>query len=88
MYIQRKHTREYLLTLGNVFHSGVVDAASLYSCHLLGTTWWMGDVALRGILLRRGSLLSEVARATTVEAGVAGGGPNSRWCREVHHRRS
>jgi hypothetical protein len=34
----------------------------------------MGDVALSGILLRRGALLSEVPRATPVEAGVARGG--------------
>jgi hypothetical protein len=34
----------------------------------------MGDVALRGILLRCGALSSEVARAITIEAGVAGGG--------------
>jgi hypothetical protein len=38
----------------------------------------MGDVALSGILLRRGALLSEVARATTVEADVAGGGSSGR----------
>jgi hypothetical protein len=34
----------------------------------------MSDVALSGILLWRGAILSEVAWATTVEAGVAGGG--------------
>jgi hypothetical protein len=40
----------------------------------------MDDVALRGSLLRRGALSSKVARATTVEAGVAGGGSSGRWC--------
>jgi hypothetical protein len=71
---QRKHTHEYLLALGNVFHSGVVDAAGLCNSHLRRTTWWMSDVALSGILLRCGALSSEVARVTTIEAGVARGG--------------
>jgi hypothetical protein len=74
MPIQRKCTREYLLALGNVFHSDVVDATGLCNGHLRRTTWWMSDVALSGILLRSGALSSEVARATTIEAGVAGGG--------------
>jgi hypothetical protein len=74
MPVQRKCTREYLLALENVFHSGVVDAAGLCNGHLRRTTWWMSDVALSGILLRSGALSSEVTRATTVEAGVAGGG--------------
>jgi hypothetical protein len=86
MPIQRKYTREYLLTLGNVFHSGVVDAASLCNNHLLWTTWRVSDVALSGILLQRRALSSEVARATTVEAGVAGGGPSGGWCRQAHHK--
>jgi hypothetical protein len=47
----------------------------------------MSDVALRGIILWRGALSSEVARVTTVEAGVAEEGPSGRWCRQVHHRR-
>jgi hypothetical protein len=34
----------------------------------------MDHLALSGILLRRGALPSKVARATTVEADVAGGG--------------
>jgi hypothetical protein len=72
--IQRKRTREDLLALRNILHSGVVDAAILYNGHLLRTVWWMSDMALSGILLRRGALPSEVARATTVEAGVVGGG--------------
>jgi hypothetical protein len=84
MPVQRKCTREYLLTLGNIFHSGVVDVAG---GHLWWTTWWMSDVALSGILLRRGALSSKVARATTVEAGVAGGGPSGRWYRQAHHKR-
>ena len=73
MPVQRKCTREYLLALGNVFHSDVVDATGLGNGHILRTTWWMGDVALRGILLQRGALSSEVARATTVEAWVPAG---------------
>jgi hypothetical protein len=47
----------------------------------------MGDVALRGSLLRRGACSGEVARATTVEAGVAGGGSSGRCFRQAHHRR-
>jgi hypothetical protein len=38
----------------------------------------MGDGALHGSFLRCGALSSEVARATTVEAGVAGGGSSGR----------
>jgi hypothetical protein len=34
----------------------------------------MSDMALSGILLWRGALSSEVARATTIEAGVARSG--------------
>jgi hypothetical protein len=60
MPVQRKHTREDLLALRNVFHGGVVDAAGLRNSHLLRTTWWRGDVALRGSLLRCGALSSEV----------------------------
>jgi hypothetical protein len=41
----------------------------------------MGYMALRGIVLWRGALPSEVAQATTVEASVTGGGPNGQWCR-------
>jgi hypothetical protein len=87
MPVQRKRTREDLLALGNILHSSVVDMAGLHHDHLLQTTWWMSDVALRGILLWRGALLREVARATTVEAGVARGGPSGRGCMQVHHRR-
>jgi hypothetical protein len=43
-------------------------------------------MALGGILLWRGALSSEVARATTVEAGVAGGGSSGRWCRQAHYK--
>jgi hypothetical protein len=39
----------------------------------------MSDVALSGILLWRGALWSKVARATTVKAGVAGGGSSDQW---------
>jgi hypothetical protein len=39
----------------------------------------MGDVAMSDILLRHGSLPSEVARVTTVEASVAGGDSSGRW---------
>jgi hypothetical protein len=41
----------------------------------------MSDVTLSGILLWRGALSSKVARAITVEAGVAGGGHSGRWYR-------
>jgi hypothetical protein len=85
MPVQRKCTREDLLALWNVFHGGVVDVAGLRDSHLQRTTWWRGDLALCGSLLRRGALSSEVAGATTVEAGVAGGGSSSRWCRQAHH---
>jgi hypothetical protein len=84
--VQGEHTSEDLLALGNILRGGVVYTAGLCNDHLLGTTWWMGDVALCGILLRRGALSSEVARVTTVEASVAGGGPSGGWCRQVHHR--
>jgi hypothetical protein len=45
----------------------------------------MGDVALSGILLGCGALSCEVARATTVEAGMVRGGSSSRWHRQVPH---
>jgi hypothetical protein len=61
MPVQRKRTREDLLALRNVFNVGVVDAAGLRNSHLLRTTWWRGDVALRGSLLQRCALPSEVA---------------------------
>jgi hypothetical protein len=83
MTILGKRTREDWLTLGNVFHSGVVDVADLCNSHLLRTTWWMGDVALSGILLGHGALSSEVDQATTVEAGVAGGGSSGQWRRQA-----
>jgi hypothetical protein len=47
----------------------------------------MGDVALSGILLWHGALSSEVAKETTVEVGVARGGPSGQGCRQVHRRR-
>jgi hypothetical protein len=47
----------------------------------------MDDVALRGSLLQRGALSSEVAPATTVEAAVAGGDFSGQWCVKAHHRR-
>jgi hypothetical protein len=74
--VQGEHTSEDLLTLRNILQGGVVDAASLGNGHLLGTTWWMGDVAMCGILLWHSALSSEVARATTVEASVVGGSPS------------
>jgi hypothetical protein len=58
---QRNHTHKDLLTLRNILHGSVVDAAGLRNIHLLQTTWWMSDVALRGILLWHGALSSEVA---------------------------
>jgi hypothetical protein len=60
-FAQGEHTDEYLLTLGNILQGGVVDTAGLGNSHFLGTTGWMGDVALRGSLLRCGALSSEVA---------------------------
>jgi hypothetical protein len=84
--VQEEHTSEDLLTLGNIFHGGVVDAAGLCNDHLLWTMWRMGDVALSGILLRRGVLSSKVARTTTVEAGVAESGSSGRWRRQAQHR--
>jgi hypothetical protein len=81
MPVQRKRTREDLLALRNVIHGLVVDAAGLHNSHLRRTTWWRGDVALRGSLLRRSALSSEVAGATTIEAGVARGSSSGRWCR-------
>jgi hypothetical protein len=77
--VQGKHTSEDLLTLGNILHGSVVDMIGLCNDHLLRTTWRLSDVALSSILLRRGALSSEVARVTTVEAGVARGGSNGRW---------
>jgi hypothetical protein len=41
----------------------------------------MGDVSLSGVLLWSGALSSEVAQATTIEVGVAGGGSSSQWRR-------
>jgi hypothetical protein len=75
------------LALGNVFHSGVVDAAGLGNNHLMRTTWWMGDVALSGVLLGRGALSREMARAAIVEAGMAEGGSNGQWHRQARHGR-
>jgi hypothetical protein len=49
--VQGEHTGEDLLALGNIFHGCIVDAAGLRNRHLLRTMWWMGDVALSGILL-------------------------------------
>jgi hypothetical protein len=59
--VQGEHTGEDLLALGNILRGGVVDTAGLGNCHFLGTTGWMGDVALLGRLLQRGALSSEVA---------------------------
>jgi hypothetical protein len=46
----------------------------------------MGDVALSDVLLKRAALSIEVARATTVEAGVVGGIPSGRWHMQAQHR--
>jgi hypothetical protein len=78
--VQGEHIGEDLLALGNIFHGCIVDAGGLCNRHLLWTTGWTSDAALGGILLWRGALSSEVARATTVEASVAGGGPSGQWC--------
>jgi hypothetical protein len=59
--VQGEHTSEDLLALRNIFQGRVVDVAGHGNGHFLRTTWWMGDVALYGSLLRRGALLSEVA---------------------------
>jgi hypothetical protein len=40
--VYRKQTREDLLTLRNILHGSVVNAASLGNDHLLRTTWWVG----------------------------------------------
>jgi hypothetical protein len=69
-----------LLALRNVLHGGVVDASSPGGDNLLRTMWRMTDMALSGVLLWSGALLGEVANTTTVEADVAGGGSNGRWC--------
>jgi hypothetical protein len=45
----------------------------------------MSDVALSGILLWSGALPSEVAHATTIEAGVARGGSSDQWPRQAQH---
>jgi hypothetical protein len=45
--------------------------------------WWMTDMALSYVLLRRGALSSEVARVTTVEVGVSVGRSSGRWRRQV-----
>jgi hypothetical protein len=54
MSIQKKYTREDLLTLRNILHGSVVDAVGLHHDYLLRTTWQRGDVALHGTLLQRG----------------------------------
>jgi hypothetical protein len=59
--VQGEHTSKDLLALKNIFQGSVVDAVGLCNSHLLRTTWWRGDVALRGSLLQRGALSSEVA---------------------------
>jgi hypothetical protein len=74
---------EDLLTLENVLHSGVVDAIGLCNDRLLWTTWRMIGMALSGVLLWRGALSSEVARAITVKEGVVGGDSNGRWRRQA-----
>jgi hypothetical protein len=43
----------------------------------------MGDVALSGVFLGRGALSREVARAATIEAGMAGGGSDGQWRRQT-----
>jgi hypothetical protein len=87
MNILKKHTRKDWLVLGNAFHSGVVDTAGLANNDLLRTTWWMGGVSLSSVLLGRGALSREVARAATVEAGMDGGGSSGRWRRQARHGR-
>jgi hypothetical protein len=47
----------------------------------------MGDVALSGVLLGRGALSREMARAAIVEAGMAEGGSNGQWHRQARHGR-
>jgi hypothetical protein len=39
VFVQRKHTGEDLLALGNILHSSIVDTASLCNGNLLMTTW-------------------------------------------------
>jgi hypothetical protein len=59
--VQGGHTSKDLLALRNIFQGSVVDATDLRNSHLLRTTWWRSDVALRGSLLWLGALSSEVA---------------------------
>jgi hypothetical protein len=59
--VQGEHTSEDRLTLGNIFHGRIVDAAGLCNSHLLRTTWRVSDVALSGILHQRGELSSKLA---------------------------
>jgi hypothetical protein len=59
--IQGEHTSENRLTLGDIFHGCIVDAAGLCNNHLLRTTWRVSDVALSGILHQRGALSSKLA---------------------------
>jgi hypothetical protein len=81
--VQGEHTSENLLAHRNIFHGCIVDAAGHCNGHILWTTWRVSDVALSGIVLRHGALSSEVARVTTVEEGVAGGGSSCLWRRKA-----
>jgi hypothetical protein len=85
--VQGERTSEDLLAFRNIFEGSVVDATGLHNSHLLRTMWWMGDMALRGSLLWRGALSSKMDRATTIEAGVAGGDSSGQWCRQAYHKR-
>jgi hypothetical protein len=60
-----------LLALGDVLHSGVIDAAGLGNGNLLMT--------LSVVLLRSSAITSKVASLTIVEADVARGCSSSRW---------
>jgi hypothetical protein len=63
MSVQRKHTREDLLTLENILHSCIVDAASLGDGILLPTQ--------HVLLLWHSAITSIVASSTTIETDVA-----------------
>jgi hypothetical protein len=76
--VQGEHTSEDLLALRDILHGSVVDTTGLCNGHLLWTTWRVSGVALSSILFRCGALSSKMARATTVQIGVARGG-SSGW---------
>jgi hypothetical protein len=91
-HLSLEETRSYLdlldlLALGNILLGGVVDKPGLYNNNLLLTVWWMGDMALSGVLPRHNAIVGVVASTTTVEADKTRGSSSGRWHRQVQHRR-